>query len=196
MRPVDVYFDYASPFAYIASEILPEFSDRHGLRLCWKPIDLLGLGNYADGLPYSPLKRQYVFLDATRTAQFYGVSMSVPKPLPVQSKRALRLALLTLDEPGFPELHSALFRAAWHDQRDLSSREVLIECASHIAGGSAWVDQVDSAGSEALLATATSEAEGRGVFGVPTFVLEDEPFWGTDSLPVLRWRLDHPAAKP
>ena len=55
MEPIEVYFDYMSPFAYLAAEVLPGFADRIGVPLCWKPIDLLKLDNYASGLPYSPL---------------------------------------------------------------------------------------------------------------------------------------------
>ena len=193
MRTVDVYFDYASPFGYIASEVLPGFAERSGLSLRWQPIDQAKLSNYAEGLPYSPVKRQYVVLDAARSAKFHGVPIRVPKPHPVGSATALRLALVALKEPEFPEFHRALFRAAWRDQRDLSSRDVLSECISEANGSvEEWLLQADLPETIERLGTITSEAEARGVFGVPSMLLDGELFWGIDSLPILAWRLEHP----
>jgi 2-hydroxychromene-2-carboxylate isomerase len=195
MEPVDVYFDYASPFGYIASEVLPGFADRASLSIRWKPIDLSQLSNYAEGLPYSPVKRQYVALDAVRSAQFHGIPIRVPKPHPVRSVTALRLALVALTEPAFLDIHRALFRAAWWEQRDLSSREVLSDCITQAKGpAEEWLLQADLPETIERLEVLTSEAEAKGVFGVPSMLLDGELFWGIDSLPILEWRLEHPRA--
>jgi 2-hydroxychromene-2-carboxylate isomerase len=189
VNSIDVYFDYASPFAYIASEVLPAFSDRAGLAVRWKPIDQSRLSNYANGLPYSTLKRQYVVIDAVRSAEYHGVSIALPKPHPVESVGALRLAVVALEDPRFGELHHALFRAAWRDQRNVSSREVLADCITQ-AGGPVeqWLRTADGDDAGDRLAALTAEAEGRGVFGIPSLFLGDELFWGVDSLPMLEWR--------
>jgi len=190
MESIDVYFDYASPFAYLASEVLPGFASRAGVSFCWKPIDLTALSNYASGLPYSPVKREYVVLDAARSADFHGVAIRVPKPHPVQSVSALRLAIVALDDPRFADLHRALFRAAWRDQRDLSSREVLSDCIRQVEGPvDEWLLQADDLETADRLAAFANEAESRGVFGVPSMLLRGELFWGLDSLPTLEWRL-------
>jgi 2-hydroxychromene-2-carboxylate isomerase len=89
---VTVYFDYMSPFAYMAAEVLPGFADRNGVTLAWQPIDLLEPSNYANGLPYSEVKRRYTAIDAARSAEYHGVTIRVPKPHPVRSARAERLA--------------------------------------------------------------------------------------------------------
>lgn len=193
MSTVDVYYDYASPFAYIASEVLPAFSERTGVSLRWNPIDLQKLSNYANGLPYSPVKRRYVAIDAARSAEFHGVRIRVPRPHPVPSLAALRLAVMALEDPRFPELHQALFRAAWRDQRDLSDREVLRGCIARVEGPEEdWMSGADLRETGERLATLTSHAESQGVFGVPALLLGGELFWGLDSLPTLEWRLRHP----
>lgn len=190
MNRVDVYFDYASPFAYIASEILPGFSDRVRIAVHWKPIALEGLSNYADGLPYSSLKRRYVGIDAARSAEFHGVRIHVPKPHPVRSEAALRLAVVALPDPRFQGLHRALFRAAWRDQLDLSSEEVLADCIAQAKGPvDAWLAQANRTETARELDAFTQEAEENGVFGVPSILLDGELFWGIDSLPILEWRI-------
>ena len=93
-RLVHVYFDYRSPFAHMASEVLPSFAERNGLTLRWMPIHLQRLSNFAEGLPYSPKKRAYVFVDAQRQAEYHGVKIRIPKPFPVEADLALRVSLL------------------------------------------------------------------------------------------------------
>lgn len=195
MKAVDIYYDYASPFAYLACEVLPGFGDRTGVALRWKPIDSTKLSNYENGLPYSPVKRRYVAVDAARSAEYHGVPISVPKPHPVQSAGALRLAVVALSEPGFLDLHRALFRAAWRDRLDLCSREVLSDCIAEAQGPvEEWLVRADRPETLRRLEALTSEAETRGVFGVPSMLLDGELFWGLDSLPALEWRLEHPRA--
>ncbi len=192
MDPINVYFDYTSPFAYIASEVLPRVADRAGIALRWKPIDLMKLSNYADGLPYSPVKRRYVAIDAMRSAEFHGVPIRIPKPHPFQSATALRLAVVALGDPRFLDLHRSLFRAAWCDQRDLSSPEILSDCITKAkASVDEWLSPAHLPDTTKRLDTFTAEAEAEGVFGVPSMLLGGELFWGLDSLPALEWRLEH-----
>ena len=119
----------------------------------------------------------------------------MPKPHPVASATALRLALIAGESEAFPALHQALFRAAWRDQLDLSSRDVLARCIDQ-AGGPAqeWLARADEREAAEGLGALSREAETEGVFGVPTLCLHSELFWGLDSLPTLEWRLDHPRA--
>jgi 2-hydroxychromene-2-carboxylate isomerase len=187
---IDVYFDYASPFAYIASEILSNFSERMGVLLRWFPIDLALLSNYADGLPYSELKRRYVVIDAARAADFHNLTIRVPKPHPIESRSALFLALVAEEDPRFLDLHRSLFRAAWCDQRDISARETLKVCVEQAAGNvEEWIRRIDDPTTTDRLVVQTKAAERRGVFGVPSIFYRDELFWGIDSLPILEWRI-------
>jgi 2-hydroxychromene-2-carboxylate isomerase len=193
LKTVEVYFDYASPFAYIASEVLPDFANRAGILLSWKPINLLQLSNYENGLPYSPLKRRYVVLDAARSAEYHGVPIEVPRPFPVDSVAALQLAGAALSEPEFLDLHRALFRAAWREQLDFSSRDVLSDCISTVNGPvDKWLAKAERPDGVEGINLLTSRAETMGIFGVPTMLLDGEQFWGLDSLPVLEWRLMNP----
>ncbi len=193
MKTLEVYFDYASPFAYIASEVLPDFANRAGISLSWKPINLLQLSNYENGSPYSPLKRRYVVLDAVRSAEYHGVPIEVPSPFPVESMSALRLAVAAHSEPGFLDLHRALFRAAWRQQLDISSRDVLCDCIAEAKGPvDEWLTKAEQAEAIEVLNSLTSRAESAGIFGVPAMLLDGEQFWGLDSLPILEWRLANP----
>lgn len=189
-RSIHVYFDYRSPFAYIAAEVLPELAERHGAELRWNPIDLMGLSNFSGGLPYSEKKRAYVFVDAARSAEFHGVAIRPPSPFPVEPELALRVALVAERHGRFEPVHRALFRAAWCEELDLSSEGILARCIRDAGGDpEAWLAEARTPATEKALRLRTEEAEAAGVFGVPTMALAGELFWGVDSLPVLEWRL-------
>ncbi len=188
---VDVYFDYVSNFSYYLAHRL-DFAERfEGAALAWKPIDLFALSNFEQRMPYTPAKRRYTVLDGIRSQEYHGIPTAVPKPFPMGELRTARLAALAAGEAGlFPAYHAAAFRAAWRDQRDLSDEAVVADCLSE-AGGDARALLL-RAREPAIAERArelVEEAETRGVFGVPTLVLDDELFWGNDRLEMLCWRL-------
>lgn len=195
MRDLDVYYDYISPFAYIAAEVLPAFALRLGVTLHWKPIEMERLSNYDNGLPYSEVKRRYVVVDAMRTAQFHNVEIQVPKPHPVDSMMAMRLAVVAGDDARFLALHRALFRAAWREQRSLADVSVLEACIEQAGGaGEPWLAQAHAPETADLIKANTQEAEVKGIFGVPSILLGSELFWGIDCLPTLEWRIEQSRA--
>lgn len=172
--------------------LLGPFAARHELELRWTPIELLALSSFEAGLPYSPKKRAYVALDASRTAAYHGVPIAPPDPFPVQSTRALRLALVAQERGGFPAFHEAVFRAAWAERRDISRDDVLCDCVRMVAGSpdsAEWLARSDEPEIAERLSASTAEADARGVFGVPSVVVRGELFWGVDALPLLDWRL-------
>lgn len=189
-RVLEIYYDYVSPFAYMAAELVGTLGRRHRCVLHWKPIELHRLSNFATGMPYSPTKRAYVIIDAVRQAEFRQIRIATPEPFPVQSAKALRLALVAQQEGFFDAFHRDIFRAAWAEARDIGADAVLAEVIGQ-SGGDArrWREQAGSTAIEQRLSANTAEAEGRGVFGVPTVVFRGELFWGIDSFPVLEWRL-------
>jgi len=56
-RQLEIYFDYISPFAYMAAELLGPLAARHGAELIWKPIEFLQLPSFGGGSSYTPAKR-------------------------------------------------------------------------------------------------------------------------------------------
>lgn len=151
---------------------------------------MLALSNFEAGLPYSPKKRAYVAVDALRTASVHGVPIAAPDPFPVRSTRALRVALVAQERGEFPAFHTAVFRAAWAERRDIDREDVLYDCI-RIADGDpdAWLERAEEPEIVERLSAATTEADARGVFGVPTLLFRGELFWGVDSLPALAWRM-------
>ncbi len=179
MQPVEMFFDYASPWAYLASEIrerrLP------GVPVTLRPIYLRGLESFSQGVPYSATKLAYIARDLSRCTEHEGVRFTPPPVFPINGLYALRAALLAEREGALEALHPALFRAAWADARDVSNPAVVAELAREVGLGSV-ADGLGDPWVKAELKVRTEAAVGLGIFGVPSFVVGGEVFWGHDRM--------------
>lgn len=184
MKTIEIYFDYASPWAYLASEIVPR---RFGAAtISWRPIYLRGLPAFATGVPYDAAKMAYAAVDFARCVAHEGVPFTPPASFPLDGLHGLRAAYVAMDAGVFDAFHPAMFRAAWAEHNDVSNKEVVgAILAAALGQGAAVGDALARMAEPAIkdrLRAATTEAVARGVFGVPTFMVGDEMFWGHDRM--------------
>jgi 2-hydroxychromene-2-carboxylate isomerase len=190
VNTVGFYFDYASPFAYLASTQLEVIAGRTGARFELRPI-LLGAVFKAIGTPNVPLfampqaKQRIVPYELARFADDFGVPFRFASRFPQNTVKALRMTLAAPDDRKTP-LMLALFRAIWAEDRDLASdddlRAVARSCGLDADLAIASTSRDDM---KAALRDATDAAVRAGVFGVPTFGLKGELFWGQDRIELL-----------
>jgi len=173
---VDFYFDYASPWSYLATELLP--SRLPGVKIVYRPIYLRGLEMFSKGLPYGASKLRYIGQDLLRCAAHENIAIRIPTNFPVNGLYAVRGALAALDAGRFDPYHRAMFHAAWRDDRDIGDKAVV----QAIIGELGLELDVDAPAIKERLKKDTAEAEARGVFGVPAFFVGDQLFWGHDRL--------------
>jgi 2-hydroxychromene-2-carboxylate isomerase len=176
---VDVHFDYASPWSYLASEILER--KLGGARVRWVPTYLRGLPSFASGIPYAGEKLAYLTRDLARCAAFEGIAVEAPAVFPINGLYALRGAIVAERRGAFAAYHRAIFRGAWRERRDISDPAVVVAIAEEAGVGDLGGALAEPSVKEELR-RATEDARARGVFGVPTFVVGDELFWGHDRM--------------
>jgi len=185
-KVLDVYWDFSSPFAYLGAVQAEAVARRTGARVNWHPLLLGGLFK-SIGMAEVPLatfsaaKQRYILKDLERWAAYIGVPFRFPSRFPAQSLRALRV-YLALPEAHRGAYRDAVFRACWAEDRDISDDAVLASC---IDGDSLARDALAKASSDEVkteLRRVTELAAQRNVFGVPTFVVGSELFWGQDRL--------------
>ena len=185
-RVLDVYWDFSSPFAYVGAKQVEEVARRTGARVSWHPLLLGGLfksiGTAEVPLAtFSAAKQRYILKDVERWAAYAGVPFRFPTRFPAQSLRALRV-YLALPEAHRASYRDAVLRACWADDRDISDDAVLSSCIADETVARAALASANSDVVKSELRNLTEAAAKRGVFGVPTFGVGRELFWGQDRL--------------
>ena len=185
-RPLlEFYFDFASPFAYLASTQVVGLARRHDAELVLRPL-LLGALFRAVGqvdvpiAAMSEVKRQYTLQDLARWSRWWAVPLAWPAAFPLRTVLPLRLFLL---DPT-PDRMGRIFAAAWGRGEDIGDAGVLANLG--FSPG-----EIEQAGERRVeLVEATAAAVAAGVFGVPTFRVNGGPLlWGQDRLDVVEREL-------
>jgi len=191
--PVEFYFDFSSPYGYLASEKIEALAAKHGRSVDWHPILLGVVFKQTGAVPLTsvPLKGDYSRRDMTRSARFHGIGFRMPSTFPIATQAAARIVLWATQRDGglaAKTVHS-LYRAFFVDDIDISNADaaaaVAASCGADAAAARAAVD--DPAIKDALKRE-NEQAMTKGVFGSPFFIVDGEPFWGLDHLDqVDRW---------
>jgi 2-hydroxychromene-2-carboxylate isomerase len=202
---IAVYYDFRSPYAYFANHRIRQgsFALPAGFTWHWRPVSVDVLLNLQAGRnawaqyvdPLSAPKRAHLIADVRRNAAFYGAPLRPPKPPRPNPIPALCTAA-QLDPESHEAFRNAVFDALWQEQRDIADPTVLAACLVRAGKYPELAHRAFSSESHAALAAATESAYTNGVFGVPTFVYNDEVFFGNDRLEMMAWRIrrEHPSA--
>lgn len=190
---IDFYFDFSSPYGYLAAQAIDEIGARHGVDVAWRPF-LLGAVFKITGaqpLPQTPLKDRYAATDMSRSARLLGVPFVLPQPFPFQSVAACRAYYwLVQERPARSrDFARAVFHGAFREGRDMSSAAAVIEEAGKLGiDREALAAALEDPAVKERLRREVDAAIDRGVYGSPFFFLDDQPFWGHDRLyQVDRW---------
>lgn len=185
-RTLDVYWDFSSPFAYFGASQVEALAARTGAKVVWHPILLGGLFR-SIGTPDVPLatfseaKQRYTLKDLHRWSAYWDLPFRFPSRFPTNSLKALRV-YLALPEERRARFRDATFRAYWADDRDITDDAVLADCIGDEAAARDAMARAGSDDVKAALRTETEQAAAKGVFGVPTFGVGGELYWGQDRL--------------
>lgn len=180
-KRLEFYFDYGSPFSYLADTQLAELARRTGATIVYKPI-LLGAVLKATGSasPMAvPAKGKYMGTELRRWAQRYGVPVPANSHFPVNTLRIMRGAVAAAKLGCFARYHAAIYKAFWRDGLDLGDDAGLRKTLAGAGlDADALLAAIEDADVKDRLRANTEEALARGVFGAPAFFVADEMFWG------------------
>ena len=182
---IEFWFDFSSPYSYIASEWIEALAARHGRTVRWKAM-LLGVSFQAAELksPVAhPIKREYTLHDFERSARFAGVPYKLPDPFPIATQNAARIFCWLADErpaAAAPWARHCL-RASFTRNVNLADPAALKQLAAEFGIDGDEAEAVwSSPAAKARLRQACDDAVAQGVFGAPFFIVDGERFWGND----------------
>jgi len=184
-QQVEFFFDYGSPFSYLADTQLAALERRTGATVVYRPM-LLGavLKETGNASPITvPAKGRYMGVELHRWARRYGVPFAANKFFPINTMRLMRGAVAAQHAECFAEYHRVIYPAFWVDGANLGEPEV-IRAVLDKAGLKAdlILARIEEPDVKEQLRLNTEEAVRRGVFGAPTFFVGEEMFWGNDRL--------------
>lgn len=190
---IDFYFDFSSPYGYLASRKIEALAARHGRVLRWHPMLLGVVFKHTGGAPLTevPVKGPYSKRDFARSARFHDIEFAMPPVFPIASQAPARMVLwaATQDAAAAARMTQALFRAYFVDGLDISKADVAAEVAGKAGFDAAAARAaVDDQGIKDALKREVESAMAAGVFGSPFVIVDGEPFWGLDRFDQLdRW---------
>jgi 2-hydroxychromene-2-carboxylate isomerase len=188
--PIEFWFDFSSPYGYIASQLIDAVAARHGRTVNWRPI-LLGPIFKAVGtspLTVLPIKGEYSKHDFARMARLHKVPFRLPEKFPVGTQVASR-AFYLIAERDAAQAHDfakRVCRAYYVEGRDVADPAVVLELAG--AAGADAANLAEDLKGDAIKERMKAEVDNAmkaGVFGSPYFVVDGEPFWGVDRIPMM-----------
>jgi 2-hydroxychromene-2-carboxylate isomerase len=185
MKQITFYLDFVSPYAYLAFEKLPAALEGLSYAVEYRPILFAGLLKHHGQLGPAEIrpKRDWTYRHVLWLGHHLGIPLQLPAAHPFNPLPLLRLAL-ACGSQGMANRYvcETIFRHVWRGGADAGDAQRLEALKQALAPAR------DPAGDEvkAELKANTDEAIARGLFGVPTYAVDDKLFWGLDALPMLR----------
>jgi 2-hydroxychromene-2-carboxylate isomerase len=187
MAALEFYFDYRSPYAYLAQTQVRKL----GVEIAWRPFEILQLmdqvGNVPTSITCKP-KNKYLGMDLMRWVGMYKVPFQRhPQAGTIDARRLLRATLAAAELGQADAAVGAIFAAYWGSGAPLATLENVVAVLNGAGvSGPNLAARIDDPALDAALDVATDEAAARGVFGAPTMYVGDEMFFGNDRLDFVR----------
>lgn len=185
-KQIDFYWDVGSTNTYFALHLVRPIAARHGARLVMHPFNLGWVFRHHDyALAQEPAaKYRNRVRDLERWAEKYALPFRLPEVFPIKTSRALRGAIAMRRWDREMAYIEAIFRRYW-EENDASIADYagLRRVASELGvDADAFEAEAESEAVRQALIDSTDEGLARGVFGAPTFILDDELYWGKDRM--------------
>lgn len=194
---LQMWFDFSSPYSYLAVARLPDLARQAGVRVAMRPF-LLGPIFQAQGwndtpVKLFPAKGAYVMRDVARLAEKYAVPYRRPSVFPRMGILPARVALLGQDQPWAYDFCRSVFHANFADDREMQSEDTVRELLRALdLDADSLLAAARADDTKLALRRQVERAQQFGIFGAPTMLAGDEMFWGNDRLEdALQWAAQH-----
>ena len=186
-KPIEFWFSIGSTYTYLTVMRLAAVEANTGVRFDWRPFSVRALMLEMNNVPFAgkPAKEAYMWRDLERRASRLGIPMSLPVPYPLEHfDLANRLAVLGREEGWIEDYVRCAYRL-WFCEGLPAGDDENVRQSLEAAGQAPEqaLERAESGPIQELYDEATDEARARGIFGAPSFIVDDgELFWGDDRL--------------
>jgi len=185
MKKIDFYFDVGSPYSYLAHTQLKKYEKETGEKVNYLPILVGGLhklaGITAPGL--IPIKAKYLIKDCKMWAEKYKIKYHFNRYFPIKTLNLMRACLVAEKENFLKEFADKSFQAIWVDNLNLNDEKIFNKFMNSTDNfTNLFSNKFNDQKIKDELIKKTSDSFNKGIFGVPTFIVNEKMFWGQDRL--------------
>ena len=185
IKPFDFYFDFASPYAFLAHKQIRNIENENSIKIIYKPVLLGGLLKSAGIKPIAdiPIKGKHMIKDCKLLAEKYNIDFKFNSYFPIQSLNLMRCSLIAEKKDFLQNFINKVFDSIWKDGLNLNDKVIFEKLLKNmdINPEVFLKDSLDEINKNDLKKR-TDEAYNIGIFGTPTFVINNKIFWGQDRL--------------
>ena len=185
IKPFDFYFDFASPYTFLAHKEIRKIENKYSIKINYMPVLLGGLLK-AGGIKANadiPIKAKYMIKDCKMWAEKYGINFKFNNYFPITSLNLMRCVLIA-EKKGFEKnFINKVFDAIWIDGLNLNDQIILDKLLKNLdINPKSFLSEALEQKNKDNLKKKTDDAFNKGVFGAPTFMVNNKIFWGQDRL--------------
>ena len=185
INPFDFFFDFASPYSYLAHKQIRNIEYQHNIKINYMPILLGGLLNLAEikAAAFIPSKAKFMIKDCKLFAKKLNIKFKFNSYFPIQSLNLMRGVLIARKENKTSLYIDKFFDACWKDGLNLNDQEIVDKILEDLNFNlEAFKLKISEQKIKDELKKRTKDAYLKGVFGAPSFIINNKMFWGQDRL--------------
>ncbi len=185
IKPFDFYFDFVSPYSFLAHKKIRKIESKAKIKVRYLPILLGGLHNLhgIKAPAFIPAKARHMIRDCKLIAEKNNIKFKFNSYFPIKSLNLMR-GVLVAEEDNFKSYYiDSIFDTIWQDGLNLNDENIFYKVLKNLnVNPKTFILRSSSSSIKDLLKKRTSEAYEKGVFGAPTFVSNNKIFWGQDRI--------------
>ena len=182
---IDFYFDFISPYAFLAHKRIRKIEKQMNIKINYKPILLGGLHNLSGitAPAFINSKAKYMIKDCKLWAEKYGISFRFNNYFPINTLNLMRCVLIAEKKKFSSVFINKIFDSIWKDGLNLNDSIIIEKLLKNLdLNPKAFLVEATEAKNKDELKKRTNDAIKKGIFGAPSFIINNKMFWGQDRL--------------
>ena len=185
IKPFDFYFDFVSPYSFLAHKQIRKIEKKEGIKIRYKPILVGGLHNLhgIKAPAFIPAKAKHMIRDCKLIALKNRVKFKFNSYFPIRSLNLMR-GVFVAEEDNIKSYYiDSIFNTIWQDGLNMNDQIIIEKVLKNLnVNPKTFTLRATSSSIKESLKKRTSEAYEKGIFGAPTFVSNNKLFWGQDRI--------------
>ena len=185
IKPFDFYFDFISPYSFLAHQQIKKVEKKFTIKINYRPILLGGLHNLhgIKAPAFIPSKAKFMIRDCKLIAEKNKIKFKFNSYFPINTVNLMR-GVFIAEEDNFKSYYiDQIFEAVWRDGLNMNDQNIIERVLKNLnVNPKTFFLRLTTQNNKDLLKNKTSEAYQRGIFGAPTFYINNKIFWGQDRL--------------